>query len=129
MPGIKPTSILDQENTNLSKAIDIIVEKYSSHPCIIKIKKNFKNFNLFSSQKLGNTHVYTLLSNIKANKAMCCDVNLPKLVKIAADKLAESLTCINNSVITQSIFPNKFKEASVAPVDKGGNIHFQTIDQ
>ena len=26
-PGIRPTSILDQENTNLLKAIDIVAEK------------------------------------------------------------------------------------------------------
>lgn len=29
MLGIKPASLLDQENTDLSNAIDIVVEKYS----------------------------------------------------------------------------------------------------
>ena len=48
---VKPTSVLDQENTNLSKAIDIIAEKYISHPSVKKIKKYFKNFNPFSFQK------------------------------------------------------------------------------
>ena len=36
--GIKPNSVLFQENTHLTKAIDIIVEKYSSYPSAIKIK-------------------------------------------------------------------------------------------
>ena len=33
---IKPTSVLDQGNTELSKTIDIVVKKYSSHPSIKK---------------------------------------------------------------------------------------------
>ena len=30
--GIKPTVVLDHENTNMSKAIDIFVDKYIWHP-------------------------------------------------------------------------------------------------
>ena len=54
---INPTSVLDQENTNLSKAIDIIILilRYSWHPSAIKIKKNSKNFDPFSFQKLSIT--------------------------------------------------------------------------
>ena len=73
-PGIRPTSILDQENTNLLKAIDIVVEKYNSHVSIIKIKKTFKDFNPFLFQKVFNTNVCTLLNNINANKAMVFDL-------------------------------------------------------
>ena len=73
-PGIRPTSILDQENTNLLKAIDIVVEKYNSHLSIIKIKKTFKDFNPFLFQKVFNTNVCTLLNNINANKAMVFDL-------------------------------------------------------
>ena len=46
--GIKPTSVLDQENTNLPKVVYTIVEKYSSYSSVIKLKKTFKNFNPFS---------------------------------------------------------------------------------
>ena len=59
-PGIKPASNLDQENTNMSKAIDIIIEKYSSCPIVKKIMKNFKNLNLFSFQQVSNTNIYKL---------------------------------------------------------------------
>lgn len=34
-PGIRSTSALSQENTNLTKATEINVEKYSSHPNIV----------------------------------------------------------------------------------------------
>lgn len=73
-PGIRPTSTLDQENTNLLKAIGIVVEKYNSHLSIIKIKKTFKDFNPFLFQKVFNTNVCTLLNNINANKAMVFDL-------------------------------------------------------
>ena len=52
---------------------------------------------------------------------MGCDLIPPKLVKTAADQLAKLFTCIFNSAIAQSIFPNEIKEASVTPVDKGEN--------
>ena len=44
---------------------------------------------------------------------MGCDLIPPTLIKILADQLVEPLTCIINSTINQSIFPNKVKEASV----------------
>ena len=49
------------------------------------------------------------------------DLIPPKFVKVTADQLAEPPTCISNSAITQSIFPNKAKEASITPVDKAEN--------
>ena len=52
---------------------------------------------------------------------MGCDVVPPKLVKVAADQLAEPLMCIINSGITQSSFLNKAKGGSFTPVDKGRN--------
>ena len=97
----------------MSKAvIDILAEKYSLHPSVIKIKNNFKNLNLFS---------YKLLKNIDANNVIACDLIPTKLIKIAAGQFAEPLTYIINSTITQSFFPNKAKQASVTPVDKGEN--------
>ena len=51
---------------------------------------------------------------------MICDLIPPKLVKVAADQLAEPLTCITNSAISQSIFPNKAKVPSITPADKEG---------
>ena len=52
---------------------------------------------------------------------MGCDLIQLKLVKIVAHQFAEPLTCIINSVFTQNIFPNKAKEASDTPFDKGEN--------
>ena len=42
--GVKPTSVLAQGNTNLSKAMYITAKKYSLIASVNKIKKNRKNF-------------------------------------------------------------------------------------
>ena len=57
---------------------------------------------------------------------MGCALISSKLVKIPADQLAESLTCIINPTITQSIFPSKAQEASLQQLIKEEtiNIHF-----
>ena len=49
-------------------------------------------------------------------------VNIPaKIIKIAKDKIAESITnCINGS-ISAGTFPDKLKIADIAPVFKKGN--------
>ena len=64
--GRKRASLLDQGNTDLSKALDIVVEKYISHP---RVKKNEKNslkrqFNPFSIPKVSNNNVSKLLKYI-----------------------------------------------------------------
>ena len=41
--GVKPTSVLAQGNTNLSKAMYITAKKYSLIASVNKIKKNRKN--------------------------------------------------------------------------------------
>ena len=42
--GVKPTGVLAQGNTNLSKAMYITAKKYSLIASVNKIKKNRKNF-------------------------------------------------------------------------------------
>ena len=43
---------------------------------------------------------------------MGCELIQLKLVNIATDQFSQPLTCIINSAISQSIFPNKIKKAS-----------------
>ena len=45
--GNKPTSILHDTNTELSSAIDLIINKYETHPSIIKIKASLNRPTAF----------------------------------------------------------------------------------
>lgn len=71
--GVKPTSVLAQGNTNLSKAMYITAKKYSLIASVNKIKKNRKNFCPLSFWKVSN-NVYKLLND---NKAMTVDLIPP----------------------------------------------------
>ena len=46
---------------------------------------------------------------------------LPRLVKMASNFLSEPIANIINTAIDTNTFPDGAKQASVAPVDKGGN--------
>ena len=60
------------------------------------------------------------LSNIDISKATGTDGIGPRLLKLAAPHIAEHVTFICNHSMNVSVFPNKWKEAEVTPLHKGG---------
>ena len=64
--------------------------------------------------------VLKYLSNIDISKATGTDGIGPRLLKLAAPHIAEHVTFICNHSINNSVFPNKWKEAKVTPLHKGG---------
>ena len=62
--------------------------------------------------------VLKFLSNIDINKATGTDITGSRLLKLAAPFIADEITFIYNHSITNSVFPNKWKEAKVAPLHK-----------
>ena len=64
--------------------------------------------------------VYNLLTKIDEKKSVGLD-NIPnRLLKIAADVVAPSLTAIFTGSINTEIFPQEWKESRVSPVYKSG---------
>ena len=75
---------------------------------------------IFSIQITTTTTVCRLLKAIDENKSVGLD-NIPnKLLKMAADIVAPSLTEIFSQSINTGIFPNNWKEARVSPLFKNG---------
>ena len=62
--------------------------------------------------------MYKLLKNIDDKKATGLDEILPKLVKISAEVLSQSLADAINNSISKGVFPGYAKIVSVSPVDK-----------
>ena len=62
--------------------------------------------------------MYKLLKNIDDKKATGLDEILPKLVKISAEVLSQSLADAINNSISKGVFPGNAKIVSVSPVDK-----------
>ncbi|MEW8544961.1 MAG: reverse transcriptase family protein, partial [Candidatus Thiodiazotropha sp.] len=64
--------------------------------------------------------VFKYLSNIDVNKATGMDNIGPRLIKLAAPIIAGDITFICNYSISNSSFPDKWKEAKVSPLHKNG---------
>ena len=105
---------------NDSDVIDRIIKSYQNHPSVLKIKNKFgSDLNSFDFQQITTSEVKKLLKEIEIKKAVGIDTIPPKLIKIGADIIAESLTQAINCCLRQGIFPDNAKIASVVPVDKG----------
>ena len=74
----------------------------------------------FSILTLGHEKVEKYLKNIDITKATGVDTIGPRLLKLAAPYISESLTFICNQSIVKSVFPKKWKEGKVTPLHKNG---------
>ena len=87
---------------------------------MLKIKNKFgSDLNSFDFQQIKSPEVKKLLKEIDIKKAVGVDTIPPKLIKIGADIIAESLTQAITCCLRQGIFPENAKVASVVPLDKG----------
>ena len=74
----------------------------------------------FSILTLGHEKVEKYLKNIDITKATGVDTIGPRLLKLAAPYISESLTFICIQSIVKSVFPKKWKEGKVTPLHKNG---------
>ena len=76
--------------------------------------------SVFSLKTPSIGRVHKLLTKIDEKKSVGLDKIPSKLLKIAADIVAPSLTAIFTASINTGIFPNEWKESRVSPVYKSG---------
>jgi hypothetical protein len=76
--------------------------------------------SMFSLKTPSVDTVYKLLTKIDETKSVGLDKIPSKLLKIAADVVAPSLTAIFTASINTGIFPHEWKESRVSPVYKSG---------
>ena len=76
---------------------------------------------VFSFERINVHEVVNLVKGIDGGKPTGLD-NIPcKLLKIAADVIAPSLTCIFNQSLLTGIYPSDWKLAKVTPIFKTGS--------
>ena len=76
---------------------------------------------VFSFERINVQEVVTLVKGIDGGKATGLD-NIPcKLLKIAADVVSPSLTCIFNQSLLTGIYPSDWKLAKVTTIFKNGS--------
>ena len=100
---------------------DLIVQHYSNHSSILKVRENFENSQTveqFQFISVTTSEIYKLLKNKDEKKATGTDKISPKLVKISTEVLSQLLVDAINSSISKGVFPDNAKIASVYPTDK-----------
>ena len=120
--GEKPCNFASDANSlEDDVVINEVVQHYSNHPSILKIKENFDNLQTVEQFQFNNvttSEIYKLLKNIDDKKATGTDKIPPKLVKISAKVLSQPLADAINNSISKGVFPDNAKIASVPPIDK-----------
>lgn len=74
----------------------------------------------FDMPLLNKDKVLKFLNGLDVSKSTGTDDVGPRLLKMAAPFVADSLTYICNLSIKTSTFPDKWKEAKVKPLHKAG---------
>ena len=82
------------------------------------VKKAESEFTAF--QPVTVNQVYQLLTGLSSNKATRVHKISSKIIQIASQPIADSLTHIFNQAVTLSSFPDEWKTARVIPLYKNG---------
>ena len=114
--GRKPCNFVsDTSSLENDVVINEIVQQYSSHPSILKIRKNFDNSQTveqFQFNSATTFEILKLLRNIDDKKATGIDKISPKLVKISGEVLSQLLADAINNSISKGVFPDNTKIVS-----------------
>jgi len=70
---------------------------------------------------VSSAEVYNIICELESNKAAGSDGIPCKIIKALKDKLADSLVCIINKIISEACYPDILKLATVVPVYKKGD--------
>ena len=125
--GFKPEKVeFDIGSNNKNEVLGSILDKHRNYSSIVKIHKNrnlqFSSISIPSSSwgsKITPKEINTILKSLNSKKAPGIDKIPTKLVKLASDILAESLSiAINNSIRIKYQYPNNAEIATVVPIDK-----------
>ena len=120
--GNKPSSLGNCEDSTQDDAtVDKIISKYSSHPKVQKIKREFSIDKEFELPYASANDVNQIIKSQNKNKAKGPDEISAKFVKISTD----IIDCHIANIINKGILNNKFSEnaktATVRPIFKKGD--------
>jgi hypothetical protein len=88
------------------------------HPSMSSIKQATENHSKFSFNYLNKTEVQTLLEWLNVKKAAGWDSITPRLLKLAANGISDSITNLYNMCIDQGEWPESWKRGEWIPVYK-----------
>ena len=98
--------------------LDDILEKFDTHPSILKIKQKLKNNESFSFQLVTEDQVRKEILNLNGSKATPIGDISVNLLKLTVDVHLTIMTNIINLSIEKGCFPDDLKLAEVSPIFK-----------
>jgi len=104
---------------NNDRPIHEIVQSYSTHPSIVTIN-NTKPIRSqpFTFLPITAQEIINIITNMETKKSTGYD-DIPTIfIKSIMHELAQPLSILINSCITQGVFPSNFKMADISPVYK-----------
>ena len=115
------STVISSNRDNLSNIdnIDIIIDQYSKHPSIVKIKSLFSNLN-FSFPHILPSDVHRVIMNLNSSKAVSGPFSA-NVIKSVSNVIVNPLTDCINAAISEGVFPSELKKAKITPVFKKGD--------
>ena len=103
------------------KKFDQTFKMYQNHASIVRIQEHVSIDSTYKFMNVSVGEVKPLLQNIDSSKAMGYDTIPPKLVKAAANELAQHISSLVNMSISLLCFPQELKKSETSPLYKGQN--------
>jgi hypothetical protein len=95
-----------------------IINKYSTHPSIVRIKSHMCDENTFSFNYTCEDEVSKIISKLDIKKAIGYDGIPVKILKISVSLLTPVVTHMINHCIDKCVFPHALKLAEVSSIYK-----------
>ena len=107
-----------EETLNEEEELDHIFKIYENHASIVGIQEHVTVNSPFQFTHVSVGEVKALLLDIDSTKATGYDTIPPKLVKAAANELAQPISSLVNMSISLSCFPHELKKSETSPLYK-----------
>ena len=102
------------------------MQKYASHPSVLKIKERAFNSICFEFSSADPTIVFSEINKLDPSKKASSVVPTEKL-KLASNACYREITFLINNALNTNTFPDILKLADVIPIFKKGKIPLRKI--
>ena len=101
------------------------INKYKSHPSILKIKDNISENECFSFKNVDLLSIIKEITNLNESKTCPMESIPAKIIKENLDILAPKILIDVNASFKTGIFPKNQKLADVSPIFKDNDKHYK----
>ena len=114
----KDDKILYDTEHNMSDHISTIIEKFKSHPSVLKINELNEDNAVFHFDTISEETLLNIIATLDKKKATAQGGIPTKFLIDYNDIIASSMCTIYNNSLLNSIFPSLLKVADITPVHK-----------